>query len=521
VRVRRPDSEDACSFEGDVCLQADGRWWVEGSQDQIDALAAALPARVVHSVGDHPIVELQFGNEVGRFRHPFGVLEVRSGKWTYAAHRRMFDELGGELAILPFAARDGASEGVVRRTGQDLTYHQFVFLRHLMSPWAEDEHRVDHAMETILAAPHRVLSTTHRKRDTARVAHVDARTFRSVMEARTLVPAPRVTPLARALDGHVPSSLLEPVRRHTVDTPENRFVKAFLDEVLGLLRRLSAALENRESLRHALGPNLERIERLFRRWRGASLWHDVGTMRSVPMASTVLQRARGYRTLYRAAARFRTSTRLPVDAETAEYLLQVHDVAQLYELWCMFAVVRAVRSVLGAPRRMARADTGDLQATLRQGATAEWPGVRVSYNRTFRLGRGSWSLQLRPDVTVEIKTGPNKGLHLMDAKFKLSHLPTADTDPTHPVNADLAKMHAYRDALTGARSAWVLYPGTEGRWLTPSGWPDGLGAIPLRPGADADLQHVVRTLLRPEAAPQSGFAFQGGPVPSATEPSEA
>lgn len=91
----------------------------------------------------------------------------------------------------------------------------------------------------------------------------------------------------------------------------------------------------------------------------------------------------------------------------------------------------------------------------------------------------------------------------MDAKFRLDNLTqlvkvSGDDAPeisAKAKDADLVKMHAYRDAITGVTAAIVLYPGSErGFWRTDGtavedlnigdvieGELIGVGAIPLLP----------------------------------------
>ena len=75
--------------------------------------------------------------------------------------------------------------------------------------------------------------------------------------------------------------------------------------------------------------------------------------------------------------------------------------------------------------------------------------------------------------------------------------------------ADLYKMHAYRAAIKGAISVWILYPGTEFRWFGVDGdrseTPDliltsdldGVGEIPIQPNdhRTTDLTAVLKRLL--------------------------
>ena len=59
-------------------------------------------------------------------------------------------------------------------------------------------------------------------------------------------------------------------------------------------------------------------------------------------------------------------------------------------------------------------------------------------------------------------------------------------------------MHTYRDAIPAARSAWVLYPGTETRFFAASPGAgrghDGVGVLPARPGI-SEVGLLMRAML--------------------------
>ena len=160
--------------------------------------------------------------------------------------------------------------------------------------------------------------------------------------------------------------------------------------------------------------------------------------------------------------------------------------------------------------------------------------IKFSYNRTFDGGTkygakkaGSWTKALRPDYTLSIWPKEIKDeikaeeleriVHIhFDSKYKVQHF-TIKTDVDQDVidsdedlaivnnndvgkidslekekrderkgiykNADLLKMHAYKDAIRRTGGAYVLYPGTEEHKefvgfheLIP-----GLGAFAIRP----------------------------------------
>jgi hypothetical protein len=120
-------------------------------------------------------------------------------------------------------------------------------------------------------------------------------------------------------------------------------------------------------------------------------------------------------------------------------------------------------------------------------------------------------LPLRPDITLEIGSGPRAVLHLFDAKFRLDKIPNpfelADADENDGQeraakfkNADLYKMHAYRDAIPQAESVRILYPGDQEVFFEQSlngGGCDGVGAVPCRPKRTEHLSDVVKRILSP------------------------
>ncbi|MCC5918152.1 MAG: DUF2357 domain-containing protein [Cryomorphaceae bacterium] len=153
--------------------------------------------------------------------------------------------------------------------------------------------------------------------------------------------------------------------------------------------------------------------------------------------------------------------------------------------------------------------------------------VRFSYNKTFSgktvysaNKEGSWTKPLRPDYTLSIwpKTltseeaeAKEQMVHIhFDSKYKVQHFTIPETvdeiedtddldDTTKKIdslvlekrnelkgvykNADLMKMHAYKDAIRRTAGAYILYPGTEIQKPL-SGFHEiipGLGAFPVRP----------------------------------------
>ena len=170
------------------------------------------------------------------------------------------------------------------------------------------------------------------------------------------------------------------------------------------------------------------------------------------------------------------------------------------------------------PVRSGRLASDLFQTAFAAGGTFEWdPGVRLVYNQRFsrsRKGqRHSYAVPLIPDIALRVPDGPNAGLHLFDAKFRVHAvtdvgLAADDKDANDEKAAERAgsfkraeiwRMHAYRDAIPDTRSVWILYPGGQFRFFGVSGSGgrsgrragssseglpeefDGVGAIPLAP----------------------------------------
>lgn len=161
------------------------------------------------------------------------------------------------------------------------------------------------------------------------------------------------------------------------------------------------------------------------------------------------------------------------------------------------------------------------------GIAVQWQdGTRLLYNLAFsrssRRQQYSYSVPLRPDIVLEVPNGPNAGIHVLDAKFKVQFRellePPEDLAESEPLAEErqgvfkpeyIYKMHTYLDAIPQARSAWILYPGSTVRFFgreektiitTGQRLPQivqGVGAIPLNPGREehGELAHVLGYIL--------------------------
>lgn len=515
---RHPDAGEPARLPGAIRLDAESAWVVEGSAEEVSAVVGDLGTGVCERLAEG-VALLRFGNSVGRIERAgaLGTLVIHSGKWSEQDYDRLLEDLARITAALPFAPVAASSLPYERTEldAPDVLYHAFVWLRHALLRDYDSE--LHDALEAILRVPHRRLVRTSREVSVELAGRLGSQTLKDVASGRWpiieddhgfLVGGRRVLPLR----------VDEDIARESADTAENRFVKSFLDECAWVVDRARRHLGQGDGVvARRVRRDCERLTGIVGTWRRASLWREVGSMEHFPATSSVLHRRSEYRAVLRHHLMLRLGSRVPLDADATARLLESKDIATLYELWATFAVLDEMSVLLGLPVETNRVVVDHGAASVAWGLVARWErGTALAYNHTYTRTRGfhgtSRSSRLRPDIALFVPGGPSAGLHLFDAKFRLDGTldPEAD-DETSYKRSDLHKMHAYRDAIPAARSAWVLYPGAEdaaffddgrrGLEDVASGSVVGVGALTVRPdGARGALRAMLKAMLIPSEA---------------------
>ena len=510
-------------------LQSERRWVVEGDKRALTQIANQLPRANRTWVGwQRRALILNLVNSVGVLNLPhLGEVELVTGKFDTDQFEAMLRELTEAATTLPFSANEAAAGrySVSTDPRDEVLYHAFVYLRYILSDRAPAEVRLLPALEMIVREPHRLWRSHRRDVRIEAMTRVDAHTpLDLVTRPGTGVAAASLSPsgarLAERLGWRLPELVSERRITPTTDTAENRFVKAFIGQARTIIGRMRSAVGSRRSdvFKRSLLRDCDRMEASLMPIARHSMWKEVGRMVRIPFSSTVLQRRRGYRRVLRHFSRIRLAPTIPLDADGMRDLLELKNIALLYELWTFFRLVDEISAVVGSPPvRSGRLTAGPFQTAFAAGGAYEWdPGVRLVYNQRFsrsRKGRRhSYSVPLRPDIALRISDGPQARLHLFDAKFRVRALADVgfgadDRDDDEKAaeragsfkRADIYKMHAYRDAIPDAQSVWILYPGGKFRFFgkagsgVPAGYPAGsspeglpeklmgVGAIPLAP----------------------------------------
>ncbi len=500
------ESSDASSLRpARLLLQEWTDYWVE----QTEAAAVHCGTRALIQVAPG-VFQLRFENQLGRAtlqaRGADGAaigpplhVEVVSRKFatveSYVAFSQvLLDDLFALSSRLPFAvdAPVGRSIGESWRPPTPFMAMHFLL--------AHGEALIS-AARMVLRRPHERQDRGETRVELGRASEADADVLLDVLRAPghwLVVPKGRLA-LADRLGGHAPSEVWQPLVLESLDTPENRFVRAFLEQVLRTAERLP-----REgwwtALASARQERVTDITNQLRRILGHPLLRTVGPLRQLPASSRVLMRREGYRELYGLWRSFQLGRR-PLFRSLSE-AADLRDMATLYEVWAYFSLCQHIgRALDQAPVMRLRIDQ---RAGLRRAATAHFPDRgKLVYDRPV----SGYSTPLRPDYLWLGQDGTRVAL---DAKFRLGNQEPIGAPADLAVDDWLEEavddhgarypaigtMHHYRDAL-GLAAAVVVYPGTRARFYPVDGQPapppslaellsgrrQGVGAYGLMPGA--------------------------------------
>lgn len=329
--------------------------------------------------------------------------------------------------------------------------------------------RILSALEEILKLPHKKLCENVELVDFHEACDIDAEVLlHAITKSEYLIKVNNENlTIVKRLNGFAPTKVSQKIKYETFDTPENRFVKSFLRELILWSGKVIEAFSDvpKEKI-----SDIEELQWSLNDIIQSSVFEKVGEMELFPYSSQVLLRKCGYRDvldLYREFTSYQ-----PFFAELRN-AMENKDIPKLYEYWCFFKLVKKLEEIFDCvrcPRVYIRtpgelSERGDVYAVFESG----W---KLYYNKRLTYKRHSYSVSLKPDYSLFDGNGDLVGV--FDAKFKLDVVETErdreefdelgdEVEKTWSYETwakleDVYKMHTYRDALN-AKFAIALYPG--------------------------------------------------------------
>lgn len=508
--------------DGTICLDERVEYvfsFTAPCQEDVRARIAELGGELVAP----DVAVLGFRNFVGRARLAGVTIEIISNKLGAGGASRLLQDVSDLSAELVFGWRSpvGLAAQASPSSLSPVPYHQLQVLRHAMMVEAVGE-RLQDWLSVIARAPTRRFAQDRPIVPLDRVRRLDGQAVLDIFSRLDrLVPvevgSPAATsPIAQALRFgtparlHMPESVAAPRGYLSFDTPENRFVRHVVSECTGLAHRFMDDPRLHASLRRDCRDMAGMLEEAA----AASHLLEAGQLTAAVSPTQALLKSEGYREILTFWDSLGHHAALPLSNEETTRLLEGKDIATLYEYWVFVRVLAAACEVTGQrPIGPPRIDRNDLGTSLVVGLRNPLgPDLAVRYNPTFTRAAGrAYSTPLRPDVVVEV----GDRLHAFDAKYRLDRLDVTDGDSDDGSStykrADLYKMHTYRDAIRGMRTAFVVYPGHEAVFFAREGGgpgrlqdltqdADGVGVIPLRPSEEDPsivLRETLAGLLKP------------------------
>ena len=415
------------------------------------------------------------------------------------------------------------------KTSQTL-YQKFAFIKSII-----DSAEFKDAVHRIVTAPVTKWTDTHEEKD---VRGVRRFTYTNVKE---LVKGGKRTnlPSGHYLESYGLKSLPERIttvrKTDSVDTPENRFIKHALETFLKFCSDINKAAQKESKLDSESETLITELESQLHH----SVFKDISRPTTLKLNSPILQRKEGYREVLRTWLMFELAAKLIWQGGEDVYGAGKKDIATLYEYWLFFKLLDLFQELFKIDPKdiseLIKPTKDGLNLQIKQGRFTALKGVfetdtrklniQFNYNRSFSGKKkypdsGSWTTTLRPDYTLSFwpfgileKDAERQELivHVhFDAKYKIANLTdfieqytTKDLDEEKTENkkgiynnADLIKMHAYKDAIRRTGGAYVLYPGDKS--LNRKGFHEiipGLGAFPVRPSKNDSGIGELKTFI--------------------------
>lgn len=395
-------------------------------------------------------------------------------------------------------------------------YQKFTFIKSIInsSEFKDSVHR-------IVTVPVTKWSDIYEKKDIKSARRLSNNNLKELVKAgkRTNLPS------GHYLESHglktLPEKITSVRKSDSVDTPENRFIKHALETFLKFCSDINASAPKDSKLDSESKILINELETQLQH----SVFKDISRPSTLKLNSPILQKKEGYREVLRTWMMFELAAKLIWQGGEDVYGAGKKDIATLYEYWIFFKLLDLFQELFEIdPKDISELITPSndgLNLQIKQGKFTALKGIfetatrklniQFNYNRSFSGKKkypdsGSWSTTLRPDYTLSFwpfgiseKEAESQELivHVhFDAKYKIANLndfieqnTTKDLDAEKTENkkgiyknADLIKMHAYKDAIRRTGGAYVLYPGDKS--LNQKGFHEiipGLGAFPFRP----------------------------------------
>ncbi|MBL0267677.1 MAG: DUF2357 domain-containing protein [Chitinophagaceae bacterium] len=463
-----------------------------------------------------PLLDRQTSEELCKIE-----LEIQSVKSGYRSdYRDMLEFITEKCTDLLLQANSPVSQHFeidYTKDSQTL-YQKFAFIKSVIGT---DE--FTEAVHRIVTAPVTKWKETTEEKDIRNARRLSNANMKEILKGGRRTKLPKTHYLRSYAIDTLPERITTNRKTDSVDTPENRFIKHALENFLKFCTDINSKAKEfgHKKMETESGLMIRELESHLHH----TVFKDILRPTTLKLNSPILQRKEGYREVLRVWLMFDLAAKLIWKGGDDIYSGGKKDIATLYEYWLFFKLLDLFQSIFEIESKdisdLINETPDGLNLQIKQGKFTALRGVydsgsrklnvRFNYNRSFSGKKiypesGSWTTTLRPDYTLSfwpygISEAEAEKQELIvhvhfDAKYKIANLTdfleqNSDNDLDEEKaenrkgiykNADLLKMHAYKDAIRRTGGAYILYPGDKS--INQKGFHEiipGLGAFPVKP----------------------------------------
>lgn len=418
---------------------------------------------------------LQFSSYVGKtfldiyqdnecvFKLP---IEVQSRKLNYHKHYpKMIGDLSNYASGIIFELNSPSYQEFILENNNQSPYEKFMILEYIFQE--------EHLPSIIEYLSRNLYSTLENIKEEVPISFAD-----------NIAPNDLIDAIldSEELHDNIPLRINETKYEDTIDVAENRFYKYFLELIADYIDQLLKEIDEGYAY-----DKLKIYKSELNYYLSQKYFKKISRLNYIPLNSQVLQKKEGYRDILSYYLIFEFGFKLKWRELSDEFKGHEKKVFELYEYWCYFKLVEIMEHICDMKvnfEDIFEISEDKLSIQLKEGIgnTFNYKGmtVRLLYNKTFRQSDeyyNSYSVQLRPDYSLEVHTS-NKIYYIhFDAKYKMH------VDSETFKNEDIVKMHAYKDAIQNTIGAYVLYPGSKPKIFYENEF-ESVGAFGLIPGEE-------------------------------------
>jgi len=466
-------------------------------------------------------------------------LEVQSKKTSYREdYQYMLNDITSKCTDLIIQANSPVTHSFETdfNTDNKTLYQRFAFVNSIIN--SED---FEDAIQRIVTSPTTNWTEEAELTDARKIKRFKNSELRSLINSDNRLKLKDTHPLYKKGIKSVATKIESYRKFESVDTAENRFIKHALETFLKFCMDIANHPNAGTRLKEEADIVSEKLETHLQH----DLFKQVSRPTTLKLNSPTLQKKEGYREVLKVWLKFDLAAKLIWNGGDEVYSGGKKDIATLYEYWLFFKLLDVLKHIFEIePKELEKLivpSKDKLSLQLKQGKVTALRGaytkanrhlnIRFNYNRSFNGGThdisktGSWTTTLRPDYTLSIwptklkeseAEAKEQIVHIhFDAKYKIANInqilgeeqseDSLNEEKKQNLkgiykNADLLKMHAYKDAIRRTSGAYVLYPGETNKPIR--GFHEvlpGLGAFPIKPTENTNetihLENFIKDVL--------------------------